>query len=401
MNNSNIKNAVNRAEHKLKAKMLNAVTRILTGNEDSDLVKTLLIKPVGDYCNLRCTYCYEAEHNKKEILSLNSLKNLYIELSKRKETTINLAWHGGEPLLAGIEYYRDAFEMQKKYLHNKNVSNVIQTSGYLINKKWVALFKIYNVRVGISLDGDREHHDKYRLTITGKGTFDRIVDSINLMNQEDLDFGVITVIGDNNPAHLLRLCKELSIKNIDIHPRNSTGMNDVTDEASTTAKELQEFLIELFDLWAASTAPIVISVFEEFYSHYVGASPSVCHFNGHCSSILAIDNNGDVLPCTRPFSGKYKKLGNLKDHKYDIGEIEATKLYSDFIRQDRDSRDRVKECKWYRLCNNGCPQHRESNAKQDVAGADKYCQCSNGGLGGYYHLWEHMALKTPQILSRT
>lgn len=397
MKNKNIWKAIDRAEVALKTKYRNAISRVVARETNTDLVKTILIKPVGNFCNLRCTYCYEGEHQKKSTLEISSIGKLYLSLAKRNETIIKLAWHGGEPLLAGLDYYKAVFEMQKTMLGNKKVSNTIQTSGYLINQNWIDLFKYYNVHVGISLDGRKDNHDKYRITSTGEGTFNRIVDSIKLMNENNINFGVITLIGDENPIELLSLSDEFSIRNIDIHPKNSTGLNDISDKTSTSPKELQNYLIKLFDLWVESESSVVISVFEEFYRHYVGLSPAICHFNGRCSNILAIDSNGDVLPCTRPFSRQFKKLGNIEELQYDLQKVETSEVYTEFINQDMESRKNLKKCKWYSMCNNGCPQHRERNDIQDVSGFDKYCHCSNGMSGGYFNLWDHMEAVTNSV----
>lgn len=396
--NINIFRAIERAWQRKLNVAANTARNVLLGQLAVDHIRTILLKPVGDYCNLRCTYCYEGENLRHQnTMSLESLEKLFENLARRPGKRIAFAWHGGEPLLAGMDFYRTALELQSRILIGKEIGNVIQTNGFILNKEWAQFLASKQVRIGLSLDGHRETNDSSRRTASGKGTFDRVTKSIQLLNDMEIPFGVITVVGDETPRDLIDLCIEYKISNIDVHPQNSSGLADGSQVFNTGPDALEKYLIALFDLWSSIRDDIKIDVFEQFFTHFIGARSEKCYFNGGCSNIIAIDNKDNISPCTRPFATPFKNFGNLTDYRFDLDRLEDSEIFKAFSSRDIASQENLKECKWFGLCHNGCPQHRVKNGTQDIASGDLYCNCSNNNSGGYYNVWEHCEAVTESV----
>ena len=160
----------------------------------------IMIKPAGSLCNLDCKYCYYLD--KAEIYGgkeprmteamLEKVVQEYISANGVPEVTFN--WHGGEPLVLGLDFYRKALEFEKKYADGKVIHNTIQTNGTLLNREWARFFHDNNFLVGISLDGPKDIHDKYRKDKGGFPTFDRVMSGLNILKGEGVEFNTMSTV---------------------------------------------------------------------------------------------------------------------------------------------------------------------------------------------------------------
>src|SRR3712207_4965939 len=175
---------------------------------------SMLIKPASSNCNLRCTYCFYYDIcNNREIKSFGMMKlNLLETIVKRAfneaEQNCTFAFQGGEPTLVGIDFYREFINFVKKYnTRNINVFYSIQTNGTTINEDWAKFFKENNFLVGISLDGTKEIHDKYRLDTNKKGSFNKIMSNIQILNKYKVEYNILTVVNKNTSRHIDKIYK--------------------------------------------------------------------------------------------------------------------------------------------------------------------------------------------------
>ena len=129
-------------------------------------------------------------------------------------------------------------------------------------------------------------------------------------------------------------------------------------------------------------------LFTDFISAFVSGKQSTCYFSGRCSEIAAIDGNGDIIPCTRPFEKNDFTFGNIIDDG--LNELTSRKKFLNFLNGDQESINENSNCKWSTLCNNGCPQHRIIDSKSDIKGKSVFCNCDNKDIGGYFSIWEHI-----------
>ena len=188
----------------------------------------IFAKPVGSLCNLQCSYCYYLDkkelYPEKTTLVDNDLLRDYIiqHIEATTEEVILFSWHGGEPMLAGIEFYQNAVAIQKQYLPTgKKLVNGIQTNGTLIDEEWCRFLSKENFLVGISLDGTEELHNQFRTNRKGDGTFQMVINGLMLLQQYGITFEILCVVNAINvkyPTEVYRFFKELGAKYISFLP---------------------------------------------------------------------------------------------------------------------------------------------------------------------------------------
>jgi len=365
-------------------------------------ISAILIKPVGDACNLRCTYCYEGEDNERIRLprmSEATLESIIRDTLIQATSEMNFIWHGGEPTLAGIDFLRQGMAFQKR--HNSRgvpISNSIQTNGTLLNQGWMEFFREFNFSVGVSLDGPEDVHDYYRVGKQYQGSYKDVVTGIELLKQNDIPFGVITVITDQSKVRardIFHAFRGLGIKTFDAHP--SFGMHLQGDRGPLHPKDYSRFAIELFETWLASGEEgIRILLFDDIVRAMLGQSIKTCYFAGSCSRIMGFEPNGDATPCTRPFDRVRYTFGNMQ--KQTLTTILESPKFVTFKDEDLRSQINSHDCPWFHMCHNGCPQHRAKAGRQDVSGANLYCQCQSGIEGGHAVIWDHVTRRINRIL---
>lgn len=353
----------------------------------------VLVKPVSDLCNLNCSYCYEGKglERKRSKMSYQTLEELTIQILKYCKTTISWSWHGGEPLLRGIDFYREAILLQKKHnIKGVKIKNSIQTNGTLINKDWVIFFRENDFVVGISIDGSKDIHDDQRVDFNGNGSFDIIKKNVQLL----LDFGLvprcISVLNSENmdsPEEYFKTMLSLGFKSFDIHP--SFGFDGSISESKSNPKSYSEFMVSLFNIWKMNNdSTIRIRPFDEFFRAYIGERPTLCFNSGTCSSIIAINADGNVIPCTRPFHGDEFIFGNV--NRSSLTEILKSPKWNNFVKDELIGQRFSKECEWGNLCFGGCPQHRYSDNDQDITASNYFCSCQNKEGIGLGLLWKEL-----------
>lgn len=139
-------------------------------------VFSTMVKPVGQRCNLNCSYCYyrkNAHTSKPEFMNKQLLEE-YIRqyITGQNSDSVTFCWHGGEPTLAGLEYFKKAVELQNKYSEGKEIINTFQTNGTLIDSRWCRFFIENKVLVGLSIDGPEYIHDYNRRWNGSRSSFE-------------------------------------------------------------------------------------------------------------------------------------------------------------------------------------------------------------------------------------
>ncbi len=113
--------------------------------------------------------------------------------------SVGFAWQGGEPLLAGLPFFEEVVALQARHAPpNTSIGNALQTNGTLLNDDWARFFRKYNFLIGVSLDGPKEIHDRHRITVTGKGSFDLVMRKIQHLRNHDVEFNILTVLHSGN-----------------------------------------------------------------------------------------------------------------------------------------------------------------------------------------------------------
>ncbi len=353
----------------------------------------IMLKPAGAACNLRCKYCYYLDKKelypdtKQYVMSdemLETFTKQYLESQTMQQ--VLFTWHGGEPLLRNIDFYKKALRLQEAYGWKLYIGNSLQTNGTLLNDEWCKFFKDNNFLIGISIDGPEHCHDRYRTKIDGKPSFKEVMRGINLLKKHNVDFNVMGVVNDYNadyPLEFYRFFKEIDARFIQFSPIVERLDDGSPAPWNVPSQKWGDFLITVFDEWVKSDVGIYyIQHFDSILANWVGENPGTCIFAKHCGHAGIIEFNGDVYACDHFVSSEHK-LGNI------LSKTLIGMMYSDGQFQfGTDKYDRLpgqcKQCKFLFACNGECPKNRILQTADGEPGLNYLCE-------GYYKFFEHVA----------
>ena len=365
-------------------------------------------KPVGPICNLDCKYCFYLEKEKlypspRKFVMSNDVLGEYVRqyIASQPGPEVSFAWQGGEPTLLGVGYFRKVVELQARYANGKTIGNSIQTNGTLLDDEWCNFFKENRFLVGISIDGPRELHERYRVDKLQRSTYDKVMVGVELLKRHAVEFNTLTVVHHESARHPLevyRFLKEIGSTYIQFIPlvERSTGAGLAappspscsTDDAapSTTiapwsvdARDYGNFLVDIFREWVRQdVGRIFVQVFEVALSNWMGLGSSLCIFAETCGRSLALEHNGDVYACDHYVFPRYK-LGNLLDQE--ISELATLPSQQSFGAAKRDTLpDYCRQCDVRFACNGECPRNRFLQTPDGQPGLNYLCT-------GYRHFF--------------
>ena len=368
----------------------------------------VMLKPASAHCNLACKYCYYLEKNKlyptaqRHLMSDEMLEQFtreYIEAQTMNQ--VLFTWHGGEPLLRSIDFYRKALSLQQKYAGGRHIDNVIQTNGTLLTDEWCEFFAQNHWLVGISIDGPQPDHDHYRLTAAGKPSWKKVMQGIKLLKKHGVEWNAMAVVNAynvNHPLEFYRFFKENGCQFLQFTPiverltrhedgRTLASLADKNEiplsEASVTPEQWGYFLCAIFDEWVRKdVGKIFVEIFDCTLANWMGVSPGICAYSKECGHAGVMEHNGDVYSCDHFVFPEYK-LGNIRDHS--LIDMLYGEQQQEFSRLKHSSLPRqCKECDMEFACHGECPKNRFMKDKYGDSGLNYLCP-------GYYHYYQHVA----------
>ena len=368
----------------------------------------VMLKPAGAHCNLACKYCYYLEKNKlyptaqRHLMSDEMLEQFtreYIEAQTMNQ--VLFTWHGGEPLLRSIDFYRKALSLQQKYAGGRRIDNVIQTNGTLLTDEWCEFFAQNHWLVGISIDGPQPDHDHYRLTAVGKPSWQKVMQGIKLLKKHGVEWNSMAVVNAynvNHPLEFYRFFKENGCQFLQFTPiverltrhedgRTLASLADKDEislsEASVAPEQWGYFLCAIFDEWVRKdVGKIFVEIFDCTLANWMGISPGICAYSKECGHAGVMEHNGDVYSCDHFVFPEYK-LGNIRDHS--LIDMLYGEQQQEFSRLKHSSLPRqCKECDMEFACHGECPKNRFMKDKYGDSGLNYLCP-------GYYHYYQHVA----------
>ena len=383
---------------------------MINDNIANPFVKPLyvMLKPAGAHCNLACKYCYYLEKNKlyptaqRHLMSDEMLEQFtreYIEAQTMNQ--VLFTWHGGEPLLRSIDFYRKALSLQQKYAGGRRIDNVIQTNGTLLTDEWCEFFAQNHWLVGISIDGPQPDHDHYRLTAAGKPSWKKVMQGIKLLKKHGVEWNAMAVVNAynaNHPLEFYRFFKENGCQFLQFTPiverltrhedgRTLASLADKDEfslsEASVAPEQWGYFLCAIFDEWVRKdVGKIFVEIFDCTLANWMGISPGICAYSKECGHAGVMEHNGDVYSCDHFVFPEYK-LGNIRDHS--LIDMLYGEQQQEFSRLKHSSLPRqCKECDMEFACHGECPKNRFMKDKYGDSGLNYLCP-------GYYHYYQHVA----------
>ena len=396
-----------------------------------------MTKPIGAICNLDCVYCYYLEKEKlypgtrnfrmpDEVLE--SYVRQYIESQNAPE--ISFAWQGGEPTLLGVDFFRRVVGLQKKYCPTgKRITNALQTNGTFLDDEWCQFFRAHDFLIGLSIDGPREIHDRYRVDKGGKPTFDKVMQGMELLKKHNVEFNTLTVVNRHNskyPLEVYRFLKKhgqgfmqfiplvertgssemlapppvlLSPKERAANGSSSASiptpqtlnpepqtLNPTTPSLvtpwSVESRAYGEFLSAIFDEWVRQdVGQVFVQIFDVQLGLWMGMPASLCVFGETCGNALALEHNGDLYSCDHYVYPEYK-LGNVTEQP--IVEMVQSPQQRKFGTDKRDTLPRYcRSCDVRFACNGECPKHRFMTTPDGEPGLNYLC-------AGYKKFFRHI-----------
>ena len=343
---------------------------------------SILVKPASSACNLRCAYCFYAdEAGARAIPNCGMMPGEVSRALIRRavgaaEGSVSFLFQGGEPTLAGLEFYREFVSQVRAEAPPKlSVQYAIQTNGTLLDGAWCRFFRENRFLVGISLDGNRECHDCFRRDGAGRGTYDRVIRAARMLEQSGVEYNVLTVVTGHLARHIrsvfTALCKggfrfQQYIPCLDPLEGERGGQS-----YSLTPAQYGEFLKTLFDLWYRELEQgryYSVRYFDNLLWMLGGHAPEQCSMRGCCALQYLVEADGSVYPCD--FYGLDQfRLGNILESTW--GELDWAREELGFIQASRRLPEACGRCQWYPLCRNGC--RRDRLVEADGLGRNYYC----------------------------
>jgi uncharacterized protein len=345
---------------------------------------TITAKPVSARCNLQCTYCYYSGRQKFNInsrspnMSVAILEQFIKQYIESQDTNpVYFIWHGGEPVLTGLDFYKQVLRLQMRYANDKKIINCLQTNGTLLNKDFCSFLGRNGFLVGMSIDGPKNLHDSYRKYKNGRSSFAELQKALRLLKQYKIEFNVLTTVNFTNssyPLDIYHFLKESGCFYFQFLPvveRLLPGSSEsdtwlvppfykdrtVLAPWSVNPEKYGEFLCTIFDEWRRQdVGRVFIQLFDATLSNWAGENPGLCLFSKTCGNSLVIEYNGDIYSCDHFVYPEYL-LGNLSvTHLNALIETEQQKQFG-YLKHSGLNK-KCMECNYLFACWGECPKNR-------------------------------------------
>lgn len=329
---------------------------------------SVMAKPASSACNLTCRYCYylhradkpPARRMAREVLEAYVRDTIAAQPGAPE---IVFGWQGGEPTLAGLDFFEDAVALQERHCPAATrIVNALQTNGTLIDEDWARFFREHNFLVGLSLDGPAHFHDPLRRDLKGRGSHARALRALSLLSRAEVDVNTLTVVHRLNYQHgreVYRFLRRIGARHMQFIPlveRTAGGIAPWTAPPAGFGR----FLCDVFDDWRAKdVGRVFVQIFEEYASVLAGFAPRLCVFAADCRGTPILEANGDLYSCDHYAYPAYR-LGNILETP--IGELARSERQIRFGRTKSDPLPGpCTRCEFLAACFGGCPKHRFSS----------------------------------------
>lgn len=346
---------------------------------------SLLVKPASGSCNMRCRYCFYADEQNKRavaVYGMMSEKTMRAVIDQAfayaAGSDCSVAFQGGEPTLAGLEFYRalTSYAAGHELAPKTPVRFSIQTNALALDEEWASFLAEHHFLVGVSLDGMQYIHDRYRIDAQGKGTYDRVMDAVRLLAKYGVETNILTVVTSASARKGGKLYRFFRDNGLEfqqyIECLDPMGEVPGGREYSLTPEKYGRFLKDLFDAWYLDWEQGKGSYnryFENLLMLLAGQRPESCGMAGVCSPQWVIEADGSTYPCDFYALDEWL-LGNI--NRDSLSRMDERRKELGFIAWSRRVHEDCKTCQWFFLCRGGCRRHREP-VRADAAGKNYFC----------------------------
>lgn len=364
----------------------------------------VLAKPIGPVCDIECDYCFYLE--KRALFGSDERYRMpddvlakYIAQYVEAQPTpvVEFVWHGGEPTLLGVDFFRRVVELQQPFRTKKEIRNSLQTNGLHLDDEWCAFFKANDFLIGVSLDGPQAIHDRYRKDRQGRGTFDRVMHGVRLLQKHGIAFNVLACVGRETayrPLEAYRFFKDAGINFIQFTPIVEREPDEATkviklwlarparlDQPEVNTRvtpwtiepdKYGDFLIAIYEEWVRNdVGRVFVMNFEWALNAWLGEGSPVCIFSRQCGRAVAMEHDGSVFACDHYVYPEHR-LGNVLDD--DLGRMVEASVASGFGPHKETTLPQFcRECDVLEACWGGCPKHRFAKSPYGEPGLHYLC----------------------------
>lgn len=319
---------------------------------------TVIIKPTSD-CNLRCKYCYVGEPI-KSLMNIEAARVIMKKIIERlSDSDTAFIWHGGEPMLAGLDFYRQVAEFCREMRkRGYEISNSIQTNGTLITESWADFFKEESFSVSLSIDGPQEVHDIMRIDASNKGSFSDVQRGIEILNRKGVKFGSVAVLSGSTARFTKQIISFMQEEGISFKLNSLDRVGRARYSAEDLSLEKGDYArsqIEIFDRWMETGEENLREAVMRFIKPLLTGSPKECGQLTSCqNSFLGVDFDGSVYPCGRFCGNKHFRYGNIVEDTFMT--IWKSPLRDKLTHSKLPGK--CESCSYTEICNAGCPCER-------------------------------------------
>lgn len=369
----------------------------------------VMTKPAGAHCNLACDYCYYLEKQKlyqngdKHVMS-DQLTEVFIReyIQSQFGNEVNFTWHGGEPMIRPLSYYKKVVRWQRRYAEGKAILNCLQTNGTLLTPEWCRFLHDEGWLVGISIDGPQDMHDAYRMKRNGGPTWEKVMQGIEMLDRYEVEWNAMAVVNDITAARPLDFYRffrdEIECRYLQFTPvverirrhedgRHLAHVMDGDEYAvapfSVTPEAWGSFLCTMFDEWYNNdVGEMFVQTFEATLANWAGMTPGVCSLSDWCGHAAVMEHNGDIYCCDHFVFPEYY-LGNIRNRGIlDMLNSERQMAFADM--KTKGLPTQCRQCRWQFACHGECPRNRFAKTKDGEPGLNYLCE-------GYRRYFEHVA----------
>lgn len=369
----------------------------------------VMTKPAGAHCNLACDYCYYLEKQKlyqngdKHVMS-DQLTEVFIReyIQSQFGNEVNFTWHGGEPMIRPLSYYKKVVRWQRRYAEGKAILNCLQTNGTLLTPEWCRFLHDEGWLVGISIDGPQDMHDAYRMKRNGGPTWEKVMLGIEMLDRYEVEWNAMAVVNDITAARPLDFYRffrdEIECRYLQFTPvverirrhedgRHLAHVMDGDEYAvapfSVTPEAWGSFLCTMFDEWYNNdVGEMFVQTFEATLANWAGMTPGVCSLSDWCGHAAVMEHNGDIYCCDHFVFPEYY-LGNIRNRGIlDMLNSERQMAFADM--KTKGLPTQCRQCRWQFACHGECPRNRFAKTKDGEPGLNYLCE-------GYRRYFEHVA----------
>ncbi len=349
----------------------------------------VMAKPTGARCNLKCDYCFflkkEQLYPDSNFRMTDEVMESYIRqtIEGHQVPQVTIAWQGGEPTLMGLDFFRRAVEVEKKYQKpGTQIENTLQTNGVLLTEEWCKFLHENKFLVGLSLDGPKNLHDAYRRDKAGNSVFDKVVRAAKLMQEHKVEFNILCTVNAVNSQHPLEVYQffrdELKAHYIQFIPiverDNETGNQEGTiiTDRSVRSEQFGKFLIEIFDEWVRHDVGVMfVLLFDGVLASYLRGYSSLCIFQPVCGEGCALEHNGDLYSCDHFVEPSYL-LGNITQTP--LVELISSDKQREFGQaKSKNLPQYCRQCEFLFTCHGECPKNRVLETPDGEPGLNWLC----------------------------